>query len=250
MPRLASNVDTRDRQQSRYRDHHQTREPPTSPGHVGSPHLNPHIWGVPAAFCTAPVGPSMPVAGPGGYASPSACMGGLGGFMLPASDVLSASTRSGAGTMSTQNGSTWSSHESGTTNSGKSDSNSNSDSDPPLPANTAAQYEPPRSSAPATLMLRNLPNRAKKDRIEEHMHSLGFFDFELHLPIDSRTGVNKGYAFIRLPDEGTALKFITAVEKTQLPGGNSTSNKLLTAFFAANQGAPLALRPNRDRSPR
>jgi len=131
---------------------------------------------------------------------------------------------------------------------GGSSSKSDSDSDPPLPSGdkgTFASSGPGPQAAPATLMLRNLPNRAKKDRIEEHMHQLGFQEYELHLPIDSRTGVNKGYAFIRLPSEVTAPALHRAVEKTQLPGGNSTSTKLLTAFFAANQGAPLALRPGR-----
>jgi hypothetical protein len=98
---------------------------------------------------------------------------------------------------------------------------------------------PARVHTPATVMLRNLPNRAKQDRIEEHMHSIGFHDFGIHLPIDSRTGVNKGYAFIRLEDEAMAKAFMKAVERTRLPGTSSNSSKRLTAVYAANQGAPL-----------
>lgn len=202
------------------------RNSPEAPASPVSPpegaHLDPGIWGVPSAFCTTAFD--------------------IGKFTLDAASIAT-QQRSGSSATGTT---TWSATDrSGTDRSGSSANGKSDDSDPPLP--TAQVGERYRDAAPATLMLRNLPNRAKKDRIEEHMHSLGFHDFELHLPIDSRTGVNKGYAFIRLSDEATALRFIASVEQTQLPGGNSTSTKQLTAFFAANQGAPLALRPSRDR---
>jgi hypothetical protein len=93
------------------------------------------------------------------------------------------------------------------------------------------------SSAPAkvrlnvTLMLRNLPNRAKPQRVEEHLNSLGFTEFTLHLPIDARTGVNKGYCFVRL-DESLAAAVCAKVDGTQLGSG---SKKKLCAVIAESQ---------------
>lgn len=96
---------------------------------------------------------------------------------------------------------------------------------------------PPRIRTPCTVMLRNLPNRAKPAKVEEHATALGFREFQAHLPIDARTGVNKGYAFVRFPDEAAALRFCAAVHGTRLPGTLST--KRLVAVKAANQGGPL-----------
>lgn len=101
---------------------------------------------------------------------------------------------------------------------------------------------PPRIRTPCTVMLRHLPNRAKQARIEDHVHSLGFKEYTLHLPIDARTGVNKGYCFIRFFDEETAAEFCRSVHETQLPaaaGSSSGSSKRLMAVLAANQAASL-----------
>jgi len=104
-------------------------------------------------------------------------------------------------------------------------------------ASVRSSSAPPRVTIPLTVMLRNLPNRAKQARVEEHLMSLGFMQFQLHLPIDARTGVNKGYAFIRLPDEQTARSFCEKVDQTQLPGPQAGcgSRKKLVAVVAASQ---------------
>jgi len=101
---------------------------------------------------------------------------------------------------------------------------------------------PPRIRTPCTVMLRHLPNRAKQQRIDDHVQALGFTEYKLHLPIDARTGVNKGYCFVRFYDEETAAEFCRSVDQTQLPaapGTSSGSSKRLTAVLAANQTASL-----------
>jgi hypothetical protein len=96
---------------------------------------------------------------------------------------------------------------------------------------------PPRVAQPCTVMLRNLPNRAKARRIEEHLNNLGFKDFTMYLPLDPRTGVNKGYVFVRLADRASALAVIQAIHHTRLPDvPGSRSHKKLTAAFAVDQG--------------
>lgn len=93
------------------------------------------------------------------------------------------------------------------------------------------------------VMLKNLPNRAKPERVKGHIIDLGFTCEKLYMPMDHKTGVNRGYAFVRFADEHTAIAFIRKVEKTQLPA--SSSKKMLTASFAVQQ---TALR-NRDLHP-
>lgn len=90
---------------------------------------------------------------------------------------------------------------------------------------------PPKVRVSVTLMLRNLPNRAKPQRVEEHLNSLGYFEFTLHLPIDARTGVNKGYCFVRL-DDSLAEGMCEKVDGTQLGSG---SKKKLCAVIAESQ---------------
>jgi RNA recognition motif-containing protein len=88
-------------------------------------------------------------------------------------------------------------------------------------------------------MLRNLPNRAKLERIEEHLKKLGFAGAGLYLPLDTRTGVNRGYCFVRFVDEAEAARFCASVHNSRLPGTTANCKKRLVAVLAANQGAPL-----------
>lgn len=93
----------------------------------------------------------------------------------------------------------------------------------------------------STVCLRNLPNRVQPARLEAHLEEIGFAcEVEaMHMPLDRKTSVNKGYAFLKFTDEDTALEFITSVEGTQLHG--SRSSKRLTACFAARQGPAFLL---------
>jgi len=110
--------------------------------------------------------------------------------------------------------------------------------EPPRGARRRTQSAPPDVAVPVTVMLRNLPNRAKASRVLEHVKELGFVNFKLHLPIDSRSGVNKGYAFVQLPTVELASSFCALVDQTQLaplPGSCSGSSKKLTAMYACDQ---------------
>merc|ERR1719181_65632 len=81
------------------------------------------------------------------------------------------------------------------------------------------------------VMLQNLPNRATKVKVQSHVVSLGVKpDVVLDLPLDRRTGVNKGYAFLTFHSMKDAKKFVKNVEGTQLRG--SRSAKRLAAVLA------------------
>jgi len=105
--------------------------------------------------------------------------------------------------------------------------------DAPAGARRRTRSSPPSVSVPVTVMLRNLPNRAKSAKVLEHVKDLGFPSFKLHVPIDCRSGVNKGYCFVQLPNMDLAAKFCSAVDQTQLPASGST--KKLHAMFACDQ---------------
>jgi len=101
-----------------------------------------------------------------------------------------------------------------------------------------------RSSCPArlrhvrtTVMLSNLPNRAQEHQVRAHVATLGADVQELTLPMDKRTGVNRGYAFCKFDDEDAARDFIALVEGTQIEG--SKSKKRLAGSFANGGRAML-----------
>lgn len=106
-----------------------------------------------------------------------------------------------------------------------------------------ARPEEAESRGAVTVMLRNLPNRAKTDRVREHVVAIGFPDVvKVSLPTDRKTGCNKGYAFLEFPDKRMALDFITQVSETQLAG--SESPKRLEANLSKRQGKSAPRHPS------
>jgi hypothetical protein len=102
---------------------------------------------------------------------------------------------------------------------------------------------PARIHTPTTVMLRNLPNRAKLVRFQEHLINLGGADLyeSVYMPVDTRTGMNKGYAFVHFKSQALAAKFTAKVAGTKLPG--SQSSKVLALSEAKQPG--LASKPRR-----
>merc|ERR1719473_1769003 len=83
------------------------------------------------------------------------------------------------------------------------------------------------------VLFRNLPNRAREDKILSHIEKVcGFKDEQvrLELPLDRRTRGNKGFAFVMFESEEAAKTFIRKVEGTQIEG--SETPKRLTAVLA------------------
>jgi len=76
----------------------------------------------------------------------------------------------------------------------------------PVPGGDLASYGDDRT----TIMMRNIPNVYSSSMLVELLESSGFhcrFDFA-YLPIDFRTGVNLGYAFVNLVNNNDAQQFI------------------------------------------
>ena len=65
--------------------------------------------------------------------------------------------------------------------------------------------------------------------VEKRVVGLSSVD-DIQMPLDKRSGNNRGYAFVKFNHEGAALDFIRLVKDTQLKG--SKSAKRLTAEFA------------------
>jgi hypothetical protein len=91
-------------------------------------------------------------------------------------------------------------------------------------------------SAPTTLMVRNLPIRTTVRQIFQYLDDHGLvskYDF-LHFPVDMRTRMHTGYAFVNFVD-ASAAEFATEVlQGTQIAG--STSKKIISVCPAARQG--------------
>jgi hypothetical protein len=88
-----------------------------------------------------------------------------------------------------------------------------------------------------TLMIRNIPNRAKSTRLLEKMDEAGFagaYDY-VYIPLDPQSWVNKGYAFVNFTEPAAARAFASIVEG--IPMESSTrSAKKMTASPAKLQG--------------
>lgn len=89
-----------------------------------------------------------------------------------------------------------------------------------------------RETGPTTMvMLRHLPNRATAAKVRAHLTGLGVSEaVSMQLPVDKKTGANRGYVFLSFTSEADARRFLADVEGTQLEG--SKSAKRLTAVFA------------------
>lgn len=93
-----------------------------------------------------------------------------------------------------------------------------------------------------TLMIRNLPNRAKAMRLLEKMDEAGFagaYDY-VYIPLDPQSWVNKGYAFVNFTDPAAARAFASVVEGIPMENGTRSSKKM-TASPAKLQGVTANL---------
>ena len=87
-----------------------------------------------------------------------------------------------------------------------------------------------------TLMIRNLPIRANVNKLFEHLDELGFrgqYDY-VHFPVDIRTRLRMGYAFVNFSDAEAATRCKEAIKGTQLRG--TLSPKTIAATAATHQG--------------
>ena len=92
-----------------------------------------------------------------------------------------------------------------------------------------------------TVLIQNLPIRGRVSSIFSHLDSLGFagqYDY-VHAPIDTRTRMLKGFAFVNFAHAADAARFMARLGGTQLEG--SESKRTLTACLAANQGVEANL---------
>merc|ERR1719253_1156158 len=90
--------------------------------------------------------------------------------------------------------------------------------------------------APTTLMLHHLPIRATIFQLFDHLDTLGLkgsYDY-VHFPVDIRTRMHRGYAFVNFVTVEAARRCVARIEGTQLRA--TASEKKLTAGPATHQG--------------
>jgi RNA recognition motif-containing protein len=105
-------------------------------------------------------------------------------------------------------------------------------------ADSAAVEPLPRitSSGPTTLLLHNLPLRGRILSVLGHLDALGLegtYDY-VYAPVDTRTHMLKGYAFVNFTGPADAQRCLRRIEGTRLKG--SSSKRTITACAAARQG--------------
>ena len=88
------------------------------------------------------------------------------------------------------------------------------------------------NSGPVTLMMKGIPNRFRLSELDKCLNSFGCGFFEkMELPMDRMTGVNRGYAFIRLPDIDRAVFFRRVLRGERL---SRNSRKVVSFDLARN----------------
>lgn len=81
----------------------------------------------------------------------------------------------------------------------------------------------------------NLPNRAKPGRLRAFASDLGLHAAvdSIYVPLDAKTGVGKGYAFVHFSDEASAHAFMRKADGQRLPRCHSP--KLMHTTIASRQ---------------
>lgn len=103
-------------------------------------------------------------------------------------------------------------------------------------ASTATTASDPDPDAPTTLMLHHLPIRATIFQLFDHLDTLGLkgsYDY-VHFPVDIRTRMHRGYAFVNFVTAEAARNCVARIEGTQLQA--TASEKKLSAGPATHQG--------------
>jgi len=93
-----------------------------------------------------------------------------------------------------------------------------------------------RADRYSTIMLRNIPNKVKKEALMEFLDSRGFqgvYDI-VYLPEDPRSGCNRGYAFINMVNNDWFKVAMHELTGLRFPG--SRSQKILEVCLAKIQG--------------
>ena len=96
----------------------------------------------------------------------------------------------------------------------------------------------PITSAPTTLMLKNIPNRITREMLAEEIMSkmpVGSFDF-LYLPIDFNSRAGFGYAFINCTSDENVDLFVSEFHKRRLNCSEGSYSKPVEVTIARVQG--------------
>jgi len=94
----------------------------------------------------------------------------------------------------------------------------------------------PKSPGPTTMMLRNIPNSLTEAELLAFLHRFGFQGAynAVHLPVDKRSGCNRGYAFINFVGCSSFCGAMRDLRGQTFPG--KTSSKVTEVDTAKVQG--------------